>query len=205
VVEAGWIDRTIDVGIVTHSDFRKIFEGVLTPPNYALIMGGMNTPTQTTITLHPKRALGNAWGDLIARYPWEWFANFTFIEDLHPEAALKKFKVWVSMLNRRLYGPRWAKKSHGGVYWVLAVEYQKRSVIHFHVLPIGIGTQDQFHWMKRWENLDRKTGFARIYPVENIEKVSRYLCKYVPKGGEVYFSDNLKDISQDLFGSHGQT
>lgn len=149
-------------------------------------------------------ALSDAWGNFLARYPWEWFVTLTFVEDVHPEAALKKWRLWVSKINRELFGPRWAKKKHGGVYWVVSIEYQERGVIHLHALMTGLRETRRLTWMDKWQELDTKTGFARIFPVENNEAASRYVSKYISKGGEIFFSDNLKDISNDLLSSQDQ-
>ena len=146
---------------------------------------------------HPNKLLRDGWGEFIARYPWEWFVNLTFTIDVHPEAALKKFRLWASMLARSLYGPRWSK--NGGLYWVVAIEYQKRGVIHFHALVIGQKTANKFSWMDRWHSMDEKTGFARIYDVNSVTGVSHYLSKYVPKDGQVFFSDNLPNLDSGLF------
>lgn len=49
--------------------------------------------------------------------------------------------------------------------------------------------------MDKWEAMGGKNGFSRIYPVESRIAVSRYLTKYVTKDGEIYFSDNLPDVT----------
>ena len=148
---------------------------------------------------HPKRRLRLAWGDFVARWPWEWFVSLTFTDDTHPERALKLFRVWVSKLNRQLYGPRWHKKEPYGVLSVVAVEFQKSGRVHLHALMAGVGDARRLSWMDRWWDLDRLAGSPRIYPVENREAVSTYVTKYVSKGGEIEFSPNLRERHPDLF------
>lgn len=140
----------------------------------------------------------DGWAELIARYPWEWFVTLTFTEDIHPETAEKSMRYWIKQLNRDLYGCRWYKKHPFGVYWISAIEYQKRGVLHLHLLMNGVKSARRLSYMDMWNDLGNKNGFARIYPVDNLEAVSRYLCKYVAKDGEISFSDNLKDSTAGL-------
>ncbi len=74
---------------------------------------------------------------LPGRRQWEWFATLTFREDVPPELADRRLRRFIATLNRCRYGPRWWK--HGqGVWWVRALEYQQRGVVHLHVLLAGI-------------------------------------------------------------------
>ncbi len=149
--------------------------------------------------LHPTRLLREAWGDFVARWPWEWFVTLTFTDDTHPERALKLFCLWCSKINRVIYGRRWNKREPFGVAWLVAVEYQKLGRVHLHALLAGVGDIRRLTWMDNWEELDDVAGFARIKPVENQIAASRYVSKYVAKGGEISFSKNLRIRSRDLF------
>lgn len=109
--------------------------------------------------------------------------TLTFRDDVHPEAADKRFRVWISRINRALYGRRWHE--HGrGVRWVRALERTRRDVVHFHALIGGadIAELRRWSWMREWNEL---AGFARIEPPRSGERVRRYCAKYVTKGGEV--------------------
>lgn len=149
--------------------------------------------------LHPRYALQGAWGEFIARWPWEWFATFTFAYDTHPERALKLFYLWRSKLNREIYGPRWHKREPFGATTVVATEDQKSGQIHLHALVSGVGDARRLTWMDNWESLGEVAGFSRIYPVEINEAVSSYVTKYVTKGGDIYLSENLRLRHRDLF------
>lgn len=133
--------------------------------------------------------------ELLARYPWEWFVNLTFVDVIHPESALKSFRTWISILNTEIFGRRWRKKKPHGVYWAVAIEYQKRNVLHFHALLAGVKDTRRLTYMDTWAGMGGKNGFSRIYAVESRIAVSRYLTKYVSKDGEIYFSDNLPDMT----------
>ena len=96
-----------------------------------------------------------------------------------------------------MYGQSYHRKGVG-VYWVLALEYQKRGAIHFHAL-IGadvnlnqvLSRKDQ---ESRWDKL---AGFSRIAPIDDrLAAVTNYLSKYVVKGGEIEVSETLKNWSQ---------
>ncbi len=152
------------------------------------------------ILKHYKWRVQDGWSDLIARYPWAWFVTLTFTDNIHPEAALKAMRVWISKLNRELYGPRWHKKVPKGVYWVAAIEYQKRGVIHLHLLMAGVKDARRLSYMDTWAGMGNKNGYARIVPVLSNHAVSRYLSKYVTKDGEIFLSDNLPDVTSGLAG-----
>lgn len=142
--------------------------------------------------IQPRAALVTAWVDFLSPFPWDWFCTLTFREAVHPEAASKRFRLWISELNRELWGPRWYKKEKG-VYWVCALEYQRRGVIHFHALLSGRGANlnDQarrLHWMDRWYQL---AGIARIEPPRT-GAVVNYCSKYCAKGGELELSESMK-------------
>ena len=148
---------------------------------------------------HEKYRLRRAYGEFIARWPWEWFATFTFTYATHPERALKLFNVWRSMLSRELYGRRWYKRHPYGIRSVVAVEHHKSGQIHLHALLAGVGDLRRLTWMDIWERLDDLAGYPRIYPVENNSAVSCYVTKYVTKDGDVYLSINLRIESRNLF------
>lgn len=131
----------------------------------------------------------DAWSEFLQRWSWDWFATLTFRGDPHPEKADKLFRVWVSKLNRKLYGVRWAP--HGkGVRWIRASEPQRRGTIHYHALLGGDGLADQrrLDWMDEWFKL---AGIARIEVPESASAVSAYCAKYVVKGGEIDLSRSL--------------
>ena len=84
------------------------------------------------------------------------------------------------------------------MYWVAAIEMQKRDVIHIHMLMSGVKDTRRLTYMDIWAGLGNKNGYSRIYPVESQIAVSRYLSKYVAKDGEIFLSDNLPDVTSGL-------
>ena len=146
-------------------------------------------------------ALKEGWREFLARYPWIWFCTFTFAQEVHPEAADKRFRVWASKLSRSLYGPRWHKK-RSGVYWIRALEFQRRGVIHYHALIGGarvakaderLARADRRLWEREWLEVGR--GFARVEAPRCIGSVSGYCAKYVAKGGEIDLGGAFPDLS----------
>lgn len=133
------------------------------------------------------------WEGLLDRYAWDWFATFTFRDEVHPEAADKLFRVWVSLLNRVTTGTKnWHKRPRDTVRWARGLEWQKRGVLHYHALLYtrqGLNHLERFAWTVEWERLGG--GYARILPCDSSPAVRAYIAKYCGKGGEV-------DVSLDL-------
>ena len=144
-----------------------------------------------------EQQLRDAWVIFLSVYTFQWFATFTFETNVHPEAALKRWRFFINQLNRALYGRRWQKKEHGGVYWILGIERQKRGVIHFHALMGAVNDLNEIasrlSCMDYWNEL---AGFARIEAIRSNEAALRYVTKYVVKGGDIEFSKNLGDPMQ---------
>lgn len=169
----------------------------------SLLQASTHPPIQASSTHQAAQAnegastdLRGAWGEFLGRWSWDLFGNHTFRQDAHPEAAFKLFRVFVSMLNRKLYGPRWHK--HGkGIRWVCAMERQRRGVVHFHSLlaspelvellksswrPAPVAGHYENEILELWNDL---AGFARIEPIQSAAAVQGYVSKYVVKGGEI--------------------
>jgi hypothetical protein len=157
------------------------------------------TPLRRTYT--PLDPLSEAWADFLGRWPWDWFGTHTFRVETHPEAADKVFRVFVSKINRRLYGVRWNKHKRG-IRWVRALELQRRGVIHFHTLMGGAGLSElrRLEWMDLWNEL---AGYARITQPENSDAVRRYCAKYVIKGGEIDMGGPLQRPPPTFFSDDG--
>lgn len=147
-----------------------------------------------------RAAIVEGWREMLCRWEWDWFATLTFRPRYakavgsharlpHPEMQDKLFRVWVSKLNRALFGPRWHKKGLG-VRWVRAREHHKAGGTHYHALMACQGLRDvrRLDWMDVWEQL---AGYARIEEPKTQEDVSGYVAKYMAKEGELDFSPNL--------------
>jgi len=153
------------------------------------------------VSHHERQESSQAWAGWLQGYPWEWTGTFTFRTPapapvtvfcrrdrppratglVHPETADKRFRVYVSKINRVLYGPRWYKRGLG-INWVRGLEFQRRGTIHYHALFSGVGELRRLTYVDLWNEL---AGFARIERPRNRVDVVRYISKYVVKGGEI--------------------
>jgi hypothetical protein len=135
--------------------------------------------------------LRSAYLELLSRYPLQWFCTLTFRDSVHPERAFKAFRVWTNEINRRLYGRQWHKRGDG-IYWVLAWEYQRRGVLHFHALLGDVEDLNTRIWrLERMDRWDELAGIARVEDIKGHAAVERYVSKYVVKGGQLDFSRSL--------------
>lgn len=145
-------------------------------------------------------ALAQAWREFIAQFPMHWFCTFTFTDSVHPERAVKLFRLFIKRLNRALYGSHFERKGQAGVFWVLAWEYQKRGVLHFHALLGDVEDLNararRLEWMDAWHGFGPPAGFARIEEIESQDAVRDYVTKYVTKGGQIDLSASLKSFAQ---------
>jgi hypothetical protein len=135
------------------------------------------------------------WTAFLMRFPMQWFCTMTFAYPIHPEAADKLWRLWISKLNRSIYGVRWYRHDHTQVFWIRALEWQRRDVIHYHALVGDVRDMNtlarRLDWMDEWRAL---AGIARIYTIESDEDVRRYVSKYVTKGGEIELSRSLRFV-----------
>jgi len=118
------------------------------------------------------------WTELLDRIEWDWVGTLTFRDEVHPEAAAKRFGKFVAMMNRSIYGPRWSKKPEG-VIWAKATESQRRGVLHFHVLLAGVCGLNPLPFILHWKEL---AGFAKIERLRDQKAAIRYILKYVGRG-----------------------
>lgn len=157
----------------------------------------------------------DAWQSLLQRYPAHVFATLTFRQTkrytdkftgevrevprvcagggMHPEAADKAFRFFVSSLNRELFGASWHRKWHGGIQWARGQEFHKDGRLHFHAL-LSAPTDDlnrlcsRYRWHEWWY---REFGRNQLEVPASQADVAAYVSKYVTKGGEVDFSRNF--------------
>jgi hypothetical protein len=152
-----------------------------------------------------RKPIQTAWEVFLAPYDWQWFATFTFKDAIHPEAAAKRFRHWVLKLDESNgYRPRSKLTHKRRCAWVRGLEYQKRQVVHFHVLlgnlPWALACSAQAAlWADYWLQMGN-TGFARIEVCGTSAAAVRYVTKYASKGGEIDVSPNLLRIGEQLAG-----
>lgn len=143
----------------------------------------------------------NAWVDWLGALDWQWFVTYTFPDRIHPEAADKKFRLWMSIFQRHLTGAtNWHRPSHVNhtARWVRGLEWQKRGVIHYHALIFApparsdlrtFSIQERMGWAAEWQRISG--GFGRVDAVASASGALAYLTKYAVKGAAI-------DISRDI-------
>jgi hypothetical protein len=153
-----------------------------------------------TPTVIHTEALAQAWRRFLAPFPMQWFCTLTFTEDVHPERAAKLFRLFVRRLNRQLYGAHFERRGLEGIFWVLAWEYQKRGVLHFHALLGDVEDLNtrarRLDWMDQWHGFGSPAGIARIEAIDSQDAVRDYVTKYVTKGGQIDLSRSLRSFAQ---------
>jgi len=131
-----------------------------------------------------KLRLTQAWVSFITQFePFELYLTLTFREEIHPEQADRRFKRFIRHINESLFGRRYREKGKG-VYYVRALELQRRGVLHFHALLGG----ERVRRLRRLSLMDKwweDNGFARVERYEKSKGAKSYLSKYVFKGGEI--------------------
>lgn len=177
--------------------------------------GHAELPDQPELYGQADTRVRDAWADVLGRYPAHCFATLTFRQQrfyrdkrtgkvlasdrtgnngsVHPEAADKAFRVFLSKINGDIYGRSWSKKWHGGCQWIRGSEFHKDGRLHFHAL-ISAPTDDlwrlthlrQHH---RWW-LD-EFGFNRLERPRSQRDVQDYVADYVVKDGLLDFSRNF--------------
>lgn len=176
--------------------------------------GHIDLPDQPELYGTSDTRVRDAWAELLQRYPAHVFATLTFRQErhyrdstgnlrsvnrtgsngsIHAEAADKAFRLFVSCINRELYGPKWGSRWHGGLQWARGTEFHKDGRLHFHAL-LAAPTDDlnqltsRYQWHEWWY---REFGRNQIEQPRSQRDVAGYVSKYVVKDGEVDFSKNF--------------
>ena len=104
-----------------------------------------------------------------------WFATLTFKDFVSVDQSHRLLNRWLSALCDAYECFTGAR----GLRWVIAQEWQKRDVIHFHVILSGVRLNflSRKRWESRWQGVSG--GFASIYPAR--AKAAPYLAKYAGK------------------------
>lgn len=110
-----------------------------------------------------------------------WFVTHTFKDYVSPNRAWRMENRWLSGISKSYADTIGAP----GLRWVVAQEWQKRQVIHFHSILNGVRLDDlrRKRWENRWSGM--VGGYARTYDAR--KSAAPYLAKYCGKsqGGEL--------------------
>lgn len=137
--------------------------------------------------------LSDAWADWAGGLcNWKSFITLTFERERFPDVAKSLFRWWVRINNEYVFGKRYTRKvGHSYFSYMCGMEYQKREVVHFHVL-----VDKPIHYAITHNAWGDRCGFAWIDgKLKDKQSVIDYVCKYVTKGGEVDIYQAKKDYS----------
>jgi hypothetical protein len=146
-----------------------------------------------------RRVLKCAWVDYIKELGdriggWEWFSTYTFRYQTHPESAHKAWMKLMHRANRRAYGVRYTNRPGDGISSIVAMEYQKRGVLHFHTLDGATKGIKRMQVVDEWFSM---AGIARVYPFRKHGGAEAYVSKYIMKadpwrehnrGGDIFLA-----------------
>jgi hypothetical protein len=118
-----------------------------------------------------------------------WFITLTFKSYIPELRAYRLLEGWLGALCDAYR----CTTGLNGLRWISAQEWQKRLVIHFHLLLSGVRLDElsRIRWERRWMGMGEKVaigkelfpcGFARIY--QSQKKAAPYLAKYAGKTGD---------------------
>jgi hypothetical protein len=157
------------------------------------LIAGYETPAYGIHSLAYKQIQKDAWVEWIINKPWKAMITLTYNDDKHQfditsRAANNDFRRLVQKLNIGVFGDHYTKHCHHSYFgYVLGLEYQKRSVIHYHCLVDNFVNFELIH--RYWGNLH---GFVWTSIVDDPDKVVDYVSKYITKSGngnlDPYFS-----------------
>jgi hypothetical protein len=120
------------------------------------------------------------WGDFLSQFSWDWYATWTFADDVKTFTAHNRLARWLRDLEKAAGSP---------IAWFRGDEYGERfGKFHMHGLIANVAHMGRFQWMRRWE----PNGYARIYAYDPLKGAAYYVSKYVRKQlGDWDLSENL--------------
>jgi len=135
-----------------------------------------------------KKFLKICWLDWLKQKDWKIFVTLTFKNEVFPDIARRKLKLLIRKLNECVFGLHYTKfVGHSYFSYIAGLEYQRRGVIHFHLL---IDKPVNFHLMHEFWN--EIAGFAHVQILRDLDGALDYVTKYVIKCGQMevpFFQD----------------
>lgn len=127
-----------------------------------------------------KKDLKEEWIKFLYSYPWELFIVLTFKDDISLRKAKNFWNRWLRIIE---------KKTHKTPKYFKITSYQKRGVIHFHVLMFNVKAIRRLTFMDIWKEMTQ--GYARVEPYEEEEKGVPYIVKRLEEVNYL-FSANIQ-------------
>jgi hypothetical protein len=119
-----------------------------------------------------------------------WFVTLTFKREESNKKTVQLCNKWLGRL-RQSYDLKTGLRFR----WIRALALQKRGVIHFHLGVCGkdLGLLSRKRWEHRWQAMDLKTGWCRIYEADR--DLPRYLAREISKEGEISWGGNWRGLN----------
>ncbi|MBA7686999.1 hypothetical protein ES703_95459 [subsurface metagenome] len=166
---------------------RRRLQGIRLPPGYRFFPDRERETCSRLIEW--QMSAGN---------PESWFATLTFKDYTSEYRAGKMLERWTGQMSEAVYARcRRLKESRDAndLRWIAATEWQKRDVIHFHLVLTANDLADlsRKRWEGRWEK--RGGGICRLYDAD--DHLAPYLSKYLNKsrGGELRWGGTWRGIT----------
>jgi hypothetical protein len=142
-------------------------------------------------------SVAGAYGQWLARWPWQLFVTITSERRTSPEGIFKRFRHHIAQVNDELHGRHWRRDGKGAA-WVAGVERHKSGNPHLHALVYvpSLDLRDRRVFsLDDWQPRFSDGGFAWLELVHVVERVSTYLAKYILKDGDIHIAPSLQEIA----------
>lgn len=112
---------------------------------------------------------------------WRSFITLTFKNERPPDVAYKYLLRLIQVANKDAFGKNYVQKvGHSYFNYLVGMEFQRRDVVHFHML---VDRPVHYELIHHWWNL--AAGFVWIDGnIKDLEATLRYVTKYVCKSGD---------------------
>lgn len=157
------------------------------------VLGSADSASEGWRRIGAREILTDAWAEWVSSLcDWKSFITLTFERERFPDVAKSLFRWWVKVNNQYVFGKRYTRKvGHSYFSYLCGMEYQKREVVHFHVL-----VDKPIHYSVTHNAWGDRCGFAWIDgKLKDKQSVIDYVCKYVTKGGEIDIYQAKKDYA----------
>ena len=125
---------------------------------------------------------------------WDWWCTFTIDKEKHDrydlDAIMRAFGEWIHNYNR--------KRPEYKVKYVVVPEKHKDGAWHFHGFIKGIRHADLYvneNGYMSWKQYEKKFGYISMSQIEDLDKASSYILKYMTKDSE----RNVTELNKHLY------
>ena len=124
--------------------------------------------------------------------PWDFFVTLTLDKEKYDRYDLKKYKHDLSQFLNNY------NRNGRAVKYLLIPEMHKDGAWHMHGLLYGIPPEDLYindYGYMVWKPYQDKFGYISMSPIEDIERCSSYITKYISKD----LSNSITELNAHLY------